>query len=138
MPITLITRNAIADGLRERQTDWSGRFDEPTFLARLYRLGDMPSRDPRYSTAEEDVRCHTVSWPGDWDDFWIFTDTRFELDCNDDKLLAFLAEMLHPVVRADANEVAELVAFLNSYLTKDGWQLVESERISDRPVFKPA
>jgi hypothetical protein len=136
MPITLITRNAICDGLRERNTNWSGRLSQLEFLSRLYRLNELPSHDSRYSNAAADIMCHTVTWPGDWENLWIFEDQRFELPWNDERLLAFLAEMLHPAVRPDTDEVQELVNFLNSHLTKDGWHLVEIERISDRPIFK--
>jgi hypothetical protein len=76
MPITLITRNAICDGLKKSGTDWSGRLSVPEFLSRLYNLENLPSQDRRYQTAAGDIACHTVTWPGDWESLWIFT-TRY-------------------------------------------------------------
>lgn len=135
MSISVVTRNAIFDALRERQTIWCGRLNEPEFLSRLYDLRSLPSSDSRLKNALSDVHTHTVNWPGDWPYEWLFTDKRFELDWNDDKLLAFLAEMLHPEVRPDTDEVMELLALINGELGNDGFHLIENGRISNRPIF---
>jgi hypothetical protein len=52
----------------------------------------------------------------------------------DETLLAFLCEMLHPVVRPEG-EVDPLVDGINALLSRDGWELVETSSISGRPVF---
>lgn len=57
---------------------------------------------------------------------------------SDDRLLRFLAEMVHPVVRADEEEARELVELTNSHLRRDGWCLTETGQISGRPVYAPA
>jgi hypothetical protein len=44
----------------------------------------------------------------DWDEDWIFYDSRFGLADSDDALVRFLAEMLHPAVRTDLAEAEEL------------------------------
>lgn len=112
-------------------TQWSGLLDDVGFLARLYDVDALPSRDPRFTTAGRDIAQHRLlndDWPNDW----IFHDTRFGL-AEDDALLAFLAEMLHPAVRTDAAEVAQLHAFLNGVLLHDGYELVQINDISGAP-----
>src|ERR1700722_5708973 len=78
---------------------------------------------------------HRVMNPMDWDEDWIFYDSRFGLADSDDALVRFLAEMLHPVVRTDLAEVEKLRAFLNSVLVHDGYEVVQTGAISGAPVF---
>ena len=85
--------------------------DEVDFLGRLYDLDALPSTDTRFRAARGDIFQHCVANPFDWPDNWIFSDPRFGLADNDDRLVRFLAEMLHPAVRTDLTEVEELRAF---------------------------
>jgi very-short-patch-repair endonuclease len=129
---------SVPDGRREfltpQHTFWSGALLETDFLHRLYDLGELPSNDPRYTNAFEDIVQHRVA-NDDWDDDWIFHDPRFGLVDNDAALLAFLAEMLHPAVRTDLAEVERLRVFLNSVLVHDGYELVQADAISGAPIF---
>ena len=109
--------------------------DDVEFLGRLYDLEALPSTDRRYDTAGGDVWMHRVMNPTDWDDDWIFYDSRFGLADSDDALVRFLAEMLHPAVRTDLAAVEELRAFLNSVLVYDGYEVVQTCAISGAPVF---
>ncbi|WP_433474932.1 hypothetical protein ACQPZP_40690 [Spirillospora sp. CA-142024] len=128
----------VPDGRREflepQRTFWSGALPEPDFLARLYPLEELPSTDSRFTTALQDIFQHRVM-NDDWDEDWIFHDSRFGLADDDGALLAFLAEMLHPAVRTDPAEVEQLRNFLNSVLTHDGYELVQVDAISGAPVF---
>jgi hypothetical protein len=81
----------------QRGICWWGRLDECEFLTRLYDLEALPSRDPRFATAREDIWQHREN-NFDWEDDWIFHDARFGLATSDEKLLRFLAETLHPTV----------------------------------------
>jgi hypothetical protein len=75
--------------------------DEIAFLARLYDLGKLPSTDYRYPTASGDIFQHCVN-NYDWDDDWVFADSRFELASGPDEvLLGFLAQMVHAAVQPD-------------------------------------
>ncbi|QDU71641.1 abortive infection family protein [Mucisphaera calidilacus] len=135
--ITDLTRRNIIDDIRVSKIDWSGRLNEDDFLSRLYPLDDMPSTDQRFNSALYDIRTHRITFE-DWDEDWVFDDPRFELRWGDDsKLLAFLCEMVNPMVRNDKNEVAELVEKFNDHLRPDGWQLIPATEISGRPVFAP-
>ncbi|GGK41756.1 hypothetical protein GCM10010124_38210 [Pilimelia terevasa] len=132
--ITGVTRRRVIDGLAQTKTHWSGTLEEVDFLGRLYDVDSLPSRDPRFSTASQDIVQHR--WLNhDWDNDWIFHDSRFGLADGDEALLAFLVEMLHPEVRTDVAEVERLQAFLNDVLISDGYELVQVDDISGAPVF---
>ena len=72
----------------------------------------------------------------DWPDDWVFAGSQFNLlDGDDEIFLRFLCETVHPVVRSDRTEVERLVQLYNSYLSADGFQLVEKSRMSGRPIY---
>lgn len=134
--ITEITRRKIFDSIALANTAWAGRLDEPDFLARIYDLDALPSTDRRFKTAAGDIWQHRVNNPTDWDDDWIFTDSRFRLQQGDDEsVLRFLAEMLHPIVRPDEEEVAALLKGFNDALSRDGFELYPAQWISGHAVY---
>ncbi len=136
--ITTITRRDIFDFLRAESGSWWGHLSEIGFLEELYDLDALPSTDPRHATAAEDIIRHRVAFE-DWDDDWVFGDPRFQLtDGPDEVLLAFLAQMAHPLVRPDTQQAMQLVTRLNGMLAPDGWELRTSGFISGRPVYAPA
>jgi len=72
----------------------------------------------------------------DWDDDWVYSDERLNLlHCSEEVFLNFLCEMLHPIVRPDADEVKHLLSVFNEVLATEGWQIVEKGRMANRPVF---
>jgi hypothetical protein len=136
MRITQITRRDIADAIIVEQINWSGRLEEQEFLARLFDLSSLPSFDSRFKDASGDIWQHRINNPTDWDDDWIFSDSRFNLmGCDDELFLRFLCETIHPVVRPDVTEAEKLCQLYNSYLQHDGYQIVEKTRMSGKPVF---
>ena len=135
--ITEVSRRSIIDYISGTGIDWAGRLQEDDFLARLYDLTALPSTDYRKHTAAGDIRQHRVYW-NDWEDDWVFNDPRFNfLRASDDAFLRFLCETIHPVVRPDSDEARSLAVAYNKYLAADGWQLIEAEEISGKPVFRP-
>jgi hypothetical protein len=84
--ITIVTRRDIFDYLRTGRFSWHGQLDELPFLGRLYDLDFLPSTDGRFSTAAGDIRQHRIS-NDDWDDDWIFTDSRLKLASGPDDVL---------------------------------------------------
>jgi len=135
--ITEVTRRAIIDYFNRNKISWSGRLSEVEFLGRLYNLIEMPSTDHRQNNALGDIWLHRER-NIDWDDDWVFYDDRFNLlKASDKEFLDFLCETIHPVVRADEDEVNSLLSFYNEVLSKDGWELIEQTRISGKPVFIP-
>lgn len=135
--ITTATRRNIADELQVRNYRYHGRLSEPDFLNRLFNLKELPSRDDqRYDNAYDDIHKHVVM-NSDWADDWIFTDTRFNLMyCDDDTFLRFLAETIHPVVRAEDDIVLAMKEIYNRNLELDEFEVIQKSEISGRPVFK--
>jgi len=135
MKISELTRRDIYDAIGLERINWSGRLNEPDFVARLYDLDDMESFDSRFSSMSGDIWQHRIN-NNDWDDDWIFTDPRINLlHCEDDLFLSFLCETIHPVVRPDVTEAEQLLQMYNQYLKNDGFQLVEKTRMSGKPVY---
>jgi hypothetical protein len=136
--ISQVTRRDIFDYIRTEGGPWWGRMDEIAFLGRVYDLEELPSTDARYSTAGRDIFQHRVN-NYDWDDDWVFHDSRFQLGSGPDELLlGFLAQMVHPVVQPDTERAAQIVTELNKLLAPDGWMLKEHKQLSGRPVYAPA
>ena len=135
MSISEATRRDIFDTLAVQNISWWGRLEETQFLSRLFDLKTLPSTNGRFSDAEGDIWQHRTR-NYDWDDDWVFYDSRFELLSGPDEVfLRFLCEMVHPVVRPDEEEVAPLVTLFNDSLAADGWELVEQTRLSGKPIF---
>ena len=112
-----------------------GTLDNVEFLQRLWDLTAFPSTDSRFKDAAGDIWQHRSN-NDDWDIDWIYGDRRFNLmDGPAEQFLAFLAEMVHPVVRPDRNQALELVRSFNDQLRPEGYMLVEVERIAGRPRF---
>ena len=116
---------------------FSGRFSTVDFLDRLYHLDDMPSTDHRYKTAKGDIICHTVSFD-DWPEFWFLDDDRFELKdgFDDEPLLKFLCEMLHPAVRDEESPWKDYLERFNELLRPDGYEVYSAYKISGRDIYK--
>lgn len=134
--ITQITRRNIFDFLQAEGFWWSGRLSETDFLSRIFDLDQLPSFDDRFENAAGDIWQHRVNNPNDWEDNWIFSDSRFNLlKCDDTIFLNFLCEMIHPLVRTDPTHVARLLQIFNDNLKEDNFELVEKSRISGKPIF---
>ncbi len=135
MKISEVSRRNILDALRVQAVNWSGRLEESEFLSRIFDLHSLPSHDFRFENAAGDIWQHRIR-NSDWDDHWVFSDSRFDLlRCDDSTFLRFLCEMLHPVVRADAQEATSLVQLFNQNLAQDGFEIVEASQMSGRPVY---
>jgi hypothetical protein len=128
--ITPVTRRDLRELLGSR---WSGRLANVEFLSRLYDLDALPSTDDRFETMAEDIVQHTEA-NDDWDSDWIFDDGRLRLD-DDETLLRFVAETLHPETVNSRSDVQRLVVEINSLLLPDGFELFPASSMSGRPVF---
>jgi hypothetical protein len=133
--ISELTRRNLFDELRVRNTAWAGRLGESDFLDRIFPLKDLLSHDHRQSNMTGDIwmhREHFVDWPDDW----VYDDGRLDLiACKDETLLSFLCEMIHPVVRSDEKEIADLLDIFNRHLAGDGYELTPSTYISGKPIY---
>jgi hypothetical protein len=83
-----------------------------------------------------DVALHRESFY-DWGGpEWVYTDGRLDLlGCPDEKLLEFLAFVVHPLVRPDQDAVDEIVKTINQFLIRDGYQLEPVSVISGKRIF---
>ena len=107
MAISRKARRDIGDTIVLHALPWSGALDEVAFLGRLYDLDELPSYDNRFSTAGRDIWQHRVN-NSDWEDRWVFEDSRFNLLNGDDEIpLRFLSEMLRPVVLSDTTRLSD-------------------------------
>lgn len=133
--ITEITRRTIFDALRVGRHQWTGKLDDVDFLSRIFDLASLPSGDSRHKDMAGDIARHRIWNPEDWSDDWVFSDSRLDLlHVPDELFLKFLCEMVHPVVRDDA-EVDDLVATFNRYLAPDGYRVTVVDTISGRRIF---
>jgi hypothetical protein len=131
--ITALTRKNLLDIFRAGVI-FHGDLSEIDFLSRLYDLDALPSHDSRFRTASGDIYQHTVN-NDDWEQNWVFTDSRFGLSGgSDEALLAFLAETIHPIVRP-LQEAEKLVELFNRHLRMDGWQILPASEMSGRPIY---
>lgn len=134
--ISEATRRDLIDSMLLEKVNWAGRLEEPDFISRIFDVKSLPSKDHRFKNAYGDIWQHRVNNPQDWEDDWIFYDSRFDLlHTDDDLFLSFLCETLHPVVRSDPEEVERLQQMYNAFLRRDGFELVERARMAGRPVF---
>jgi AbiJ N-terminal domain 3/Abortive infection C-terminus len=133
--ISEVTRRNIFDELRLGKVNWSGRLGESDFLARVFDLEKLPSYDGRFPTMAGDIYMHREHFI-DWDEDWIYDDSRLNLlRCSDETLLTFLCEMIHPVVRLDTEEAAQLAVLFNRHLAADGFEVAPRAYISGRPIY---
>jgi hypothetical protein len=137
--ITPVTRRKIVDEILVGSFVYHGQAQEDDFWSRLLDLDTLPSYDPRYQTAAQDIYKHRVLNPNDWSDRWFLKDDRTNmLRCPDLEFLRFLCETVHPAVQPEKLLVGELVAMYNKWLAVDGYELITTEEISGRPVYKGA
>lgn len=136
MEIPEATRRDIIDSLSIEGVNWAGRLDEPDFLSRIFDLKSMPSKDYRFDNAYRDIWQHRVNNPYDWEDTWVFHDSRFNLlYCEDELFLRFLCETIHPVVRSDQEEIDRLHQTYNLFLKEDGYEIVPRAQMGEKSVF---
>jgi hypothetical protein len=134
--ISLITRRNIFDFIQVEGFWWSGRLEEIEFLSRIFDLDKMESSDIRFTNISGDIWQHRVNNPNDWEDNWIFGDSRFNLlGCEDSLFLNFLCEMIHPLVRVNPLEVNRLLHIFNENLKEDNFEIIEKSKISGNPIF---
>lgn len=116
-----------------RDAPYHGRLEYMDFLKRVWPLDEMPSEDRRFSTATADIATHMGF--GDWDDSHLLLE-RLKLSGGpDDDFMRFLEAVVHPLVVPDEEEALDLVAAINRSIERDGFHLVETDRISGKPAF---
>jgi ABC-type multidrug transport system ATPase subunit len=116
---------------------WYGKLDDVSFLKRLeevFEIGNLKSTDLRYESFLDDVYKHTLA-NSDWNDDWIFTDSRIDLsNCSDSKFIKFIEETIHPAVN-DETETAKFIPELSKILNPLGYSLINTSEIGGKKVY---
>lgn len=114
---------------------WHGTKSESAFLSDLYNLNELLSTDTRYKTAYEDIQKHR-EMNSDWDDSWVFDDPRFNLmGSSDETFLEFVAHTLHPRVRPQTLQTANMLKQLNAALAASGYELYRTTSAAGTDVI---
>ena len=127
------TRRHIVDMLELRDGPYHGRLDYMDFLKRVWPLDEMPSEDHRFNTATGDIQIHMGF--GDWDDSHLLLERLNLASGPDDEFMRFLETLVHPLVVTDETEALDLVSAINGSLDRDGFHLVETDRIFVKPIY---
>lgn len=139
MAITEITRrNILADIKASGHLLW-GNLRSDEFLSRIYDMEDLPSINVEVAIRETVPLLESQDEVNEFINdlyYGILDDPRFGLlDGDDAVFLRFLCEMIHPVVYSDAKVVERLLQIYNTHLKHDGFQIVESAKISGKPIY---
>jgi len=131
--ISDVTRRDIIDKLCSLTLE--GRLGLIEFLTMTWpNLDSMPSPLSQRSL-EYDIRRHMIAFP-DWEyDYLLYRCLKLG-DCSDELFTTFLASCIHPLVRPDKKEVAELLSFFKESLQPDGYVLKPVSMQSGRPIYK--
>ena len=131
--ISAITRRDIIDELCTLKVE--GRLDLVEFLRMTWPdLDSTPSPFSR-SSLTNDIYQHMISF-SDWEyDFLLYQCLELN-DCSDELFATFLASCIHPLVRPDKKEVAELLSLFNEALRPDGYILKAASMQSGRVIYK--
>ena len=131
--ISDVTRRDIIEKLCSLTLE--GRLDLLEFLRMTWpNLDSMPSPVSR-ALLVDDIRRHMIAFP-DWEyDYLLYRCLKLG-DCGDELFITFLASCIHPLVRPDKKEVAELLSFFNESLQPDGYVMRPVSMQSGRPIYK--
>ena len=120
-------RKDIMNGFEVENIYWLGRFKVIEFLKDTFDLKEIESSNPGFLDALVGIHIH-VDLGDDWDDNWIFTDERFDLEnCPDTIFLKFLCNTIHPKTQREDIEIEKILNFCNESLNRYGFQIKESE-----------
>ena len=127
------TRRDIIDMLVLRDSRFHGRLDCVGFLKRVWPLDKMPSEDSRFRTATDDIATHMRF--GDWTESDLLLGRLDLAGGPDDQFMRFIEAVVNPLVVPDETEALSLVDTINKSLERDGCHLVETDRVSGKPVY---
>lgn len=113
-------------GIYEGDFYYFGKESVTSFLGRIVKLGNLKSNDPRFDTMADDIWQHT-EMNDDWDNDWIFTDSRLNLLYDEELFKSFLEQLFHPAVRDNNSKWQDYLNIINKILIHDNLQLMASE-----------
>ncbi len=104
------------------------------FLNSIWNLRSMPSLDPRFTNAYDDIKQHTIN-NDDWDEDFLFFD-RLKLLEDDDSYNKFVEATVSPKIRLNEDEIIKFTLTILPYIQKYGFTLGVSDTVNDLPVYK--
>jgi hypothetical protein len=118
---------AIVDNL---EFGWSGRKPQFQLLSELFDLTALPSNDPRFNNAHDDIFQHTENnW--DWDTSWVISDKRFSLLTGEDAaFLEFLVACINSTRNWESDQQETAVDDLNQILIDCGFKFSQVKQFS--------
>lgn len=129
--ITTVTRRKIINWLSE-QNDLEGEIRIDKFLNRIWDLKNMPSI---YGEAnrEKDILRHMVN-NDDLSYKDLLEDVLKVIYVSDSTFIRFLEELVYPDIHEEQRQ-KEYVDTLNSYLKNDGYNLINTNHVSGKPIY---
>lgn len=130
------TRRLIFDFFVIEKISWHGDIGSIDSLGRIFNLKELPSTDPRFEDAESDIVQHTRN-NDDWEDDWVFTDSRFDLlNCSDSKFIAFIESTFNPLVRTNSTVNLKIIDFVNDILGEVDYKVVRDKKVGKKQIYK--
>ena len=147
MPITKDTRKLILDALI-MLGDVFGNLKPSEFTKRVMPslVGAPVLCDKRCTDAISEIRQH-MEFNNDWTVESLFDERMALGNVPDDEFLYFLEQYVHPVIHREKRvsydwkedlPQADVVAEINKCLVHDGYELVPSDTIGDKTLYKAA
>ena len=140
-----LSQNAITPGSRRKLIEelllfssfgnWIGKLELIDFLERIWDLKSIPSTDSRFSNASGDIWQHMVN-NDDWSESYLLYD-YLHLDTDTDLVFEkFCQELVHPLVRNDADEQVGYINILNKHLAKHNRKLALDDEMLGYSIYK--
>lgn len=130
--ITMVTRRNLIDILSNMQCV-EGTFRIDDFLYRIFDLDNMESQDNNLN-AHQDIIRHMVN--NDDISYSLMYKNLKLIYVSDNVFKKFLEQLVHPIVRSDAEDQNKYVKLINDIICNDGFKLIERNLLSGRPTYK--
>lgn len=130
--IPAITRRDLIDKLSETG-ELHGRLYINEFITRTFPLSQISYDDYRCPTLEEAVAQHMIR-NNDWS-YKDLLECLNYLNLSERRFRMFLEQIVHPEVRTGVDQRC-FVDIINSYIARDGFELIAVEQMSGYPVYR--
>ncbi|QDR81320.1 AAA family ATPase [Sporomusa termitida] len=128
-------RQNIIDILTKQSVPFYGESELIDFLTRIWDLKTMPSTDPRFRNAEEDIVQHMIS-NYDWSEKELLWNYLKLSDCDDQIFIDFLELTIHPDVQLNIDTLNERLYCYSEYLEYSGYTVDMAGFIVGTPVYR--
>jgi ABC-type nitrate/sulfonate/bicarbonate transport system ATPase subunit len=131
-------RNQILEEVLKLEDFFGGNEEESSlmeFLSLIWDLQSMPSEDPRFNDAYDDIFQHVIN-NHDWT-YEILFKTRLGLLNSDSKFETFLNTLLKPEIRENEDDIMSYFYLIEPYLSREGFTFSHTGyNDSDLPIYE--